>query len=384
MRRDEFSEDAPGRLAAINGLVAFIPSDLPPELPFDREIATALGAARGALGTFEGVTRLVDNPELIMHPLMVRDAVDSNKIEGTHTRLGAVLHHIAAGAPDDPDRAADEADVLRCLDALRLGADQLSEHRVVTNTLIRSLHAKLLPPSDPISGLAPGAFREAQVYIGSPRSKVEDARFVPPPAAEVPRLMENLTRFLSDAGDLDPLIKCAVLHYQFETIHPFRDGNGRLGRILIPLHLCSEGLLSKPMLVLSTFLEARRENYVDLLKGVSTQNDWRAWILFFLEAVVQQSKAGQTLVNRVLEMRKRYRDAAIKGRHTKSTIVGIDLVMTHAFVSVPMLAQAAQVSYKTANASLARLEGLGIVRKLEKGHPQLWVGEELLHSIYTD
>ncbi len=358
---------------------AFLPHPLPPSVNLTRELLLAAEAARGALGEFVGQTRLLTNPNLILGPMAQREAVLSSRIEGTNTEVREVLMSQATAEPErDPN--SDLAEVLNYLRALRFGQEWVEEHRPLNLSLIWGLHAELMRGARG-QDKHPGQFRQTQVFIGDHVRGIEAARFVPPPPEHVPALMDNLVTFMGGEPSYGPLTDCAISHYQFEAIHPFEDGNGRLGRLLIPLQLLGAGVLDRPILYLSSYFEQHRDQYMERLQRVSMAGDWLGWVLFFLEAVRWQAQDARQRTARVLALHARYRELA--RALPKAALLAVDLAMERVYLTVSQVAEHAQVSYNTARAAVAALEQAGILRPYGRVRGvQLWEAAELLHEVY--
>lgn len=382
MRREEFRADCPGELVQISDGWAFVPEGLPPTVELSWELASSLDRATQSLARLDGQASLIQNRALVMRPLETREAVESARLEGTHTHIAGVLLQQAAGPSGDPIEASNNQEVINYLCASARGETWLGEGRPVTVHLIRSLHEMLLRGTRG-EQRRPGEFRLGQVLIGAQGDTPATARFVPPPPEQVPPLVDGLVEFMGHGDPFPPLIAAGIAHYQFEAIHPFEDGNGRLGRLLIPLHLLGNGGVGRPLVYLSPFFERRRDEYLRLLKAVSTNGAWLAWLSFFLEAVRVQADDARERVTRITALRETYRERA-QALRSKVPTVAIDLVMDRIVVTAPDLAQYARCAYKTAVSALDALRQLGIVAPLRQGHPQRWWAKELVERVYED
>lgn len=380
MERSEFRKSAPGELVRIPEGHAFLPAPLPPNLKLTRSLMTATDRARGALSELVGQARLVQNLDLIMAPFQRREAVLSSRIEGTHTEVREVLLY-EAGLAGPLEEDSDLYEVLNYLNAVRHGHEWLIDGRPFNLPLVRGLHSELMRG---VRGhnKHPGEFRRTQVFLGDRGGGVESARFVPPPPEQVASLLDNMVQFTRDEMTYGALVDSAILHYQFETIHPFEDGNGRIGRLLVPLFLQSRGVLDRPMLYLSAYLEAHRDTYVHLLKKVSTDASWEEWIQFFLEAIRTQADDARSRIERILSLQARYR-AAVTGLPSKAVLPAIDLIMERVFVSVSDVAKYTQAQYATARTAIDHLAKLGVLSPYGRvGGAQVWVAQELLNEAY--
>ena len=286
-----------GRLVPINeGGSAFVPNPLPSEAPMDAELAVALDPAARAVGTLAGVGETMPNPHPLLRPFMRREAVLSSQIEGTFATLTDV---VSSEAQTRPRQDGDVAEVRNYVVALEYAIERL-EALQISFRLGNEIHERLMRGVRGEEKL-PGQFRDTQAYIGAPGSRIEDARFVPPPPEQLRDLFFGLETFINEhPGRMPPLIRCALMHYQFEAIHPYRDGNGRTRRLLITLFLLQSGVLPQPLLYRSAYFERDRQRYYDELLNVSMTGDLARWIRYFLTGV--EGEARDT-VERIRNMR---------------------------------------------------------------------------------
>jgi Fic family protein len=380
MKREEFSHESPGELVAITGGFAFVPNHLPPPLNIDWEFARELDRAGRSLAKLDGQASLIQNKALIIRPLATREAMLSARLEGTHTHVEGVLLQEVAGPARDPIEASNNQEVVNYLQASTQGERWLADGRPINSFLLRSLHEVLLRRTRG-EKKSPGSFRQKQVLIGAHDDSPETARFVPPPPEQVPPAIENLVDFITVDKTYPPLIAAGIAHYQFETIHPFEDGNGRLGRLFIPLQLMATDAITYPLLYLSPFFEGRREEYLQRLKDVSIRGAWSEWLRFFLEAVYTQAEDARSRVERILALHDHYRVLASQQR-SKGPLVAVDLVMVLPLLTVADVQEQAQCSYHAAKRALDVLTDLGIVRLMPPSHPQRWIAQELIDAVY--
>jgi Fic family protein len=305
MRRQDFNTNAPGELVQISTASdreqwAFLPRPLPPTwTPSLRAVTLIVGAER-ALAALNMLGQMLPNPHLLIRPFLQREAVASSRIEGTVTDLRQLML-FEADEETAPNRS-DAREVSNYVSALEYALAQPSD-RALTSALIKEAHHLLM--ADVRGGdKRPGQFRSLQVYIAD---RGGGARFVPPPPTDVPGLIDDLTRFIARASEIPELVRIAMIHYQFETIHPFEDGNGRIGRLLMTLLLSRWNLLDKPLLYLSGYFERNRSDYIDGLLAVSQRGQWDRWIEFCLEAVAVQASDGVHKGRQLLDLREGYR-----------------------------------------------------------------------------
>lgn len=327
---------------------------------------------------------------MVLRPLVLLEAVRSSRIEGIHTEVRDVLLEHAVPRTGDvrrPDAASDARlndirEVVNNEHALVLGTAWLADGRTLTTSAMEELHAALLQNNVRGQDKHPGEFRKSQVWIGNRGDDLTAARYVPPPPEQVEPLLDNLIAFVHADGSYGPLIDCAIAHYQFEAIHPFEDGNGRIGRVLIPLHLMVQEVIDQPLISLGQVLDSERDEYLHRLNNVSVVGDWEGWTMFFLEMVRQQAVSSLKRIRRTLELHQRYLDmtAPLPSRVPFRTIT---LLMEQPFVSVPQVARFVGASYPTARAAIDSLVQLGILNPLRRiAGTQYWEATELISSIY--
>jgi len=342
---------------------AFVPAPLPPTPPIDwtPRLRAKFEDALLALGRLDGVTRLLPDKELFLYAYVRKEAVLSSMIEGTQSSLSDLLLFELDQVPGAP--LDDVREVSNYVAALVHGLERLAGGFPLSLRLLKEMHGILLSKGRG-SDRTPGEFRRTQNWIGGTRPG--NAAFVPPPPAEVVECMGTLEMFLHDQPEsTPPLLKAALAHVQFETIHPFLDGNGRLGRLLITLLLCEQKVLSEPMLYLSLFFKMHRQAYYDLLNGVRLTGDWESWLDFFSEAVVVTARQATDAAGHLLELAEQD-ETKIRstGRAAAST-----LAVHHALLGRPVatsgwLVQKTGLTPATVNKSLGHLLRLGIVLEL--------------------
>ncbi len=341
---------------------AFIPAPLPPVPPLSLEgpLLRSLEAASLALGRLEGANQLLE-PTLFVYSYVRKEAVLSSQIEGTQSSLSDLLLFELGQVPGAP--RDDAAEVSRYVAALEHGLQRLREDFPLSNRLIRELHGILLS-----GGLGaskdPGEFRRSQNWIGGARPG--NALFVPPPHLAAADCMADLERFLHSEDDgLPTLVRAGLAHVQFETIHPFLDGNGRVGRLLIILLLCEAGLLRQPLLYLSVYFKRHRERYYDLLNGIRHTGDWEAWLAFFLQGVQETAENAAATAGRLTERftEDRQRITA-EGRRAGSALRVHEALQERPILSIPETCRRAGLAFPTVSAALRLLEGAALVQEI--------------------
>jgi Fic family protein len=341
---------------------AFLPAPLPPKPPiaFDGDLQHLLERASRALGRLDGVTVLFPDPALFLMMYIRKEAVLSSQIEGTQSSLSDLL--LFESDDDANTSSGDVREVANYVIAMEYGLQRLRDGFPLSLRLIREIHAKLM---DHTRGgdKTPGEFRRSQNWIGGGRPGT--ARFVPPPPEEMKQSLSDLERFIHDDAPMPLVIKAGLVHAQFETIHPFLDGNGRIGRLLITFLLCANGALSQPLLYLSLYLKANRDTYYDALQLVRTHGDWETWIRFYLQGIESVALQATDTARRVMQLFDTDRDRiAALGRASGSVAQVHKLLCGHAVVSVPQVVNELHLSKPTAGAALDRLIDLGIVREI--------------------
>jgi len=342
---------------------AFVPSPLPPHPPINLTAAddVLLGRANRALEKLDAMTWLLPDTSLFIYAYVRKEALVSSQIEGTQSSFADLLLYESDQAPGVP--IEDVRQVSDYVAALDHGLKRLRGGFPLSVRLLREIHGILLRGSRR-SSKTPGELRHNQVWIGG--SRPQAARFVPPPANRVVECMGALEKFLhGDPIETPALLKAGLAHVQFETIHPFLDGNGRLGRLLITLLLCAEEALSQPMLYLSLYFKAHRERYYELLQRVRTHGDWEAWVEFFLEGVLVTSEQATRAAKRIMELFKTdgVRIEAL-GRPAVSALRVHRLLCEKIIISIPSTTRALRVTKPTAAAAMRHLQSLGIAREL--------------------
>jgi len=382
MHPSDFSDAAPGRVIRVpSGYWAFLPDPLPPEIAADWELAGLAAQAHGALGELAGVVRTLPNPLLLVAPFIRREAVLSSRIEGTRASLTDLLLFEAAPRAHGHDR--DEREVANYVDALEYGLARL-ETMPLSLRLLREMHARLHAGLG-AEHLTPGEFRRSQNWIGRPGSTIAGATYVPPPAAEMLDALDALERHIHTASPLAPLIRIALIHYQFEAIHPFLDGNGRIGRMLIGLLLKNWGLLPVPVLPLSAYFEQTRPRYYRHLTDVSHAGDWHGWLAYFLEGVRHQAADALQRATRLLDLREAYRGRRESARSGAVLLRILDNLFTAPAVTVPQIAERLGVTQRAARQNVDRLVAEGILREVTgRQRNRIYLAHEIIAIVDTE
>ncbi|MDY7079586.1 MAG: Fic family protein [Chloroflexota bacterium] len=347
-----------------NNYRAFIPAGLPPDPPIqmDAEMTRLLSDADRALGRLDGVATVLPNPNLFVAMYVRHEAVLSSQIENTQSTLEDLLQ-FEAERKIQGHRPKDVEEVVNYVAAMNHGMQRLGE-LPLSLRLLREIHAKLLEGTRG-SERNPGEFRTTQNWIGSQGCNLQDAEYVPPPSHEMHKALDNLEKFLHDRSSLPVLIHCGLAHAQFETIHPFLDGNGRVGRLLITLLLCERGILQRPLLYLSYYLKAHRAQYYDRLTAVRHDGDWEGWLRFFLRGVYEVSQAATETARSILQLRESHRQLIIERLSgTANGLKLLDHLFEHPVISIRDAQQELECAYVTANNVVNQLVDLNILKEI--------------------
>jgi Fic family protein len=343
----------------MSGYSAFLPPPLPPELEWTPRLVRALSDADRLIGRLAGEGGRLPNPHILMRPFLRREAVLSSRIEGTQATLGELLAVEAGAAVErSPD---DLREVANYVAALERGIALLRELPICVR-LIRELHSTLMTGVRGHSA-APGEFRTIQNWIGQPGSTLATATYIPPPPCEVAQSLAAWETFLHQS-ELPPLVTIALVHYQFEAIHPFLDGNGRIGRLLITLFLMERKILPTPLLYLSAFFEASRPEYYASLRAVSQRGAWQDWVEYFLLGIARMSEDALSRVTRINDMLASWRTTMTIDSSKASTKVPlriVEMLSANPFLTTGGVAAELQIAFTTAQRAIERLERAEIV-----------------------
>ena len=379
MDPSRFRSSPAGRiLRAPSGYWAFVPNPLPPPIKWTDSLAASLSRADRLLGELAGVGRTMANPNLLIVPFVRKEAVLSSAIEGTQASVSDIYAYEAEQL-SFLERPADVKEAHNYVRAMERGLIRLAS-LPVSLRLIRELHADLMEGVRGERG-TPGEFRRTQNWIGPPGCTLEKATYVPPPPEKLKEALAALEDYLHSARDQPALIRLALVHYQFEAIHPFLDGNGRVGRLLVALLLCEWGTLPQPLLYLSAFFEANRDRYYDLLLGVSQGGDWHAWLVFFLAAVESQSRDAMLRIDRLQALHREYRLKYQSGGPARMLQV-IDHLFARPVLSVSQLCKLLEVQFPVASRYIKRLEQDGVIVEVTgKGRNRLFIARGIIQAI---
>lgn len=356
---------------------AFAPAPIPRTLELSPQAVYLLSEADLALGALAGVGGRLPNPHVLIQPYLRREAVASTRIEGTQSTLSEVLSAEAQSLVETED----QREVLNYVRALESGLRRLPT-LPLSKRLIREIHGELLRG---VRGQerTPGEFRRTQNWIGG--SNPTNALFVPPPVDLLEDALDDFERFLHEDVRLPILVRCALAHFQFETIHPFLDGNGRLGRLLIVFYLVERGAIGQPLLYLSAYFERNRDEYVACLQGVRERGDLDSWISFFLRAVTTQARSAVDSADSLLGLREEFRGRLRQARARGQAVDAAEGLIANPFVTAPHLSRTLDVTRQGAQYVIASLERAGIVEPVKGDfRPALYVANEVLSVLQRD
>lgn len=372
-----FRKSTSGKLVrAAGGYWAFVPNPLPPKLEWNDALVSAMSKADIALGTLSGLGETLPNPHLLIYPFIRREAVLSSRIEGTLSSLSDLLLFEATQV----EKQRDVKEVQNYVRAMEYGLKRLNE-LPLSLRFIRELHSVLM---DGVRGehATPGEFRQSQNWIGPHGATLNEAIFVPPPVQEMMDCLNQLENFLHADIRLPPLVEAALVHYQFEAIHPFLDGNGRIGRLLVTLLLCQRKVLSKPLLYLSAFFEKHRQEYYELLLRVSSMGVWQEWIEFFLKAVAEQSSDAVSRSRYLQELLRSYIQLA-REKHVPPTAVQlVELILMRPVLNTKTVQEFLKITYPGAQKAINTLLEIGILTEITgRKRDKSYAANEVLQAL---
>lgn len=374
-----FTPASPGRLVrTVENADAFVPGPLPESLEWSPVLASTLSQADRALGRLDGIGTQLPNPHILIDPFLNREAVLSSRIEGTQAALSDLLRFKVA--PDVEPEVPDAREVANYVEAMQYGLRRLAD-LPLSLRLIREVHERLLTG---VRGehRAPGEFRRVQNMIGPPGCLIKDATFVPPPVPEMTTALEAFESYLHRRSELPALVRLALTHYQFEAIHPFLDGNGRVGRLLITLWLCANELLSQPLLYLSAYFEPRREEYNTRLLEVSQKGKWNEWVVFFLRGVAEQAEDAKVRSATLLSLRETFRSRLQTPRGSARALELADQLFLFPYITVRITARLLNVSFSGAQGIIDKAIDAGVLREVT-GQPRnrIFVADEIVRAV---
>jgi Fic family protein len=363
-------------IKTLTGYWAFVPTPLPPAIEFDAALVLLLSQADAALSELSGLGRYLPNPDLLIAPYMNREAVASSRIEGTQADLSDLL--LDEIEPKRTPPGSDVLEVRNYVAALNLGIRKLDK-LPLAGRLVRDLHAVLMQG---VRGQerTPGEFRRSQNWIGQPGSTLADATYVPPPPdPEMHECLKQWEKFMNQREQMPELIQCALIHEHFEAIHPFLDGNGRIGRLLITLFLIERGRLSKPLLYLSSYIEQHKDGYYGTLQRIRTHGDWSGWLRYFLVAVRDTARSAVEQSQGILRLREHYRNK-LKKQHKALTL--LDDLFINPYTTVARAAERLGVASPTASKTIRLIQEAGMLEETTgREWGRVWVARPILKAV---
>ncbi|OHB77787.1 MAG: hypothetical protein A2Z25_21095 [Planctomycetes bacterium RBG_16_55_9] len=381
MKKSDITSDSFGRLVpTISGQMAFVPNNLPAEVEWTSELIAILSEANLVIGQLHGAGLNLPNPNLLITPFVRREAEMSSRIEGTQASIEQLYLFEVEERAVEP-KVPDVREVANYAHALEYGLKRTQELPVCLRVL-RELHEILLRDArgDP---RAPGQFRKVQNWIGPAGCPIERAAYVPPPPDQMATALDAFEKFLNAPLDKLPvLVWLAMVHYQFEAVHPFLDGNGRIGRLLITLLLCAKGILDKPLLYLSAYFERRRQEYYERLLNVSLKGHWTEWLLFFLCGIIEQSKDAFEKARQLMDLQQQYHETVRVIKKSPGQIRLVDLLVERPVITTVFVAQHLDVTYPAAKNNIAKLVKAGILRETTGAkRNRIYIAEKVLEII---
>lgn len=357
----------------------YIPKKLPIEKINWEKFVHLIGGANAEVARFDGLLQSMPNPAVLLSPLTTQEAVLSSKIEGTKATLQEVLEY-EARPKKETEKYHDIQEILNYRKATSYAIKNMDKLSLSVR-LIKEVHKILL---DSVRGQSKdrGNFRRIQVHIGK-SNKIEEATYVPPTVQDLPELMSNLEKYIH-AKEKDSLVQLAIIHAQFEMIHPFMDGNGRLGRIIMPLFLYHKKVLASPMFYLSAYFEAHREEYYKRLLYVSKENDWEGWIEYFLEAIIVQSKKNIEKAKAIHKLYDVKKDRIVNLTHSQYSIKALDFLFCNPVFTSKQFKVASKIPPRSSERLLIVLEGGGVIKAIERGvgrKPSTFIFPKLLNIV---
>jgi Fic family protein len=378
----DFTSDAPGQLIQnLEGRLTFLPNPLPPKIDWPNTLLKQASDVSNVLGRLDGIASGLPDQQILIRSFVRREAQLSSFIENTYARYEEVAELQREKRPTN--KRSEVWETWNAEQAINAGVEAVFEHgQPITLSLIRQIHGLLLDGVR--GGHAKGRFRDVQVYIGKAHESPEQARFVPPPCTALLEAMEQFQHYLSGENDLPALLQIGLLHYQFETIHPFEDGNGRLGRILVLLGLCQHRLLTVPLLNASLYFERHRQDYYDALLGVSSHGKWVNWLSFFVEGIRVAAEEAIEKLRELNGLKRAYYDQIHAIRGTGMLLKLVDNLFVSPRINIADAVGILGVSTEAARQNVKKLVGIGVLRQIDGVYPALFVADTILKAVNAE
>lgn len=383
MKPHSFTNSASGRCVLTpTGFWAFLPAPLPPEILWSDKLVSSLVEAERELGRLSALAGSFPFPRLLIQPFLRNEAVLSSRIEGTRASLGD-LYKYETTQLSFFEQVDDVKEVFNYVKALEYGLERINT-LPVSLRLFRELHAILM---EGVRGgtLTPGEFRRSQNWIGPAGSTPDSAPYVPPPVEEMNDALTLLEAFIHSESNLPHLVRVGMIHYQFEAIHPFLDGNGRIGRLISILLMCNWGLIPQPLLNISEFFEEHRQEYYDHLLSISRKGTWEDWLIFFFKGTAEQASKGIRRINRLREIRSRLQVFVEMDRNPERMGEVVDQLFTRPIFTIKQMEHAVGFGYRNISIYVEKLEKAGIIHELTGySRNRVFQAEEILKAIQED
>lgn len=376
MKLEDFSNPAGQIIKTLEGHRAFLPNPLPPSINIVA-LLTPIGESIQLLGELKGAARRTENPYILIEPLQRREALTTSAMEGTHTSIESLVLEEEGLATSKNE---DVKETLNYIRALRLAIRSLEKYPI-SHRIICGAHSSLL------SGLSnergtnkrSGEYKKFQNWIGNSKD-INQARYVPPPPDQTQTCMNDLEKYINLEGRniIQKVLDLGIVHYQFEAIHPFGDGNGRIGRMLITLMAQQSGLSDLPLLYLSPYLENKKDEYIDLMYAVTTRSAWTEWLLFFLNAINATSKDTIHKIDDLLALQKKYKRLAAESGRSAKLLETIDGLFRSPYTTIPRTMEKHDITYRAAQLLLGKLVNAGILKEISATFPKQFVAQEIV------
>jgi Fic family protein len=383
MKKREFKKPFGQLIENNDGHLTFLPDKLPPKINYAEGLVSLISEASIQLGNLSGIGKLMPNPHLLISPYLKQEAVLSSKIEGTQASILDVFRYEARGGSEEKeDELKRVLEVVNYVAALNDCLQHVKNGKQIDVDMIKNAHRILMRD---VRGqkLQPGEFRNVQNWIGLEGTKIEDATYVPPPSQDVAHLMDDLVKFIQEPpGRIPVLVQCAMVHYLFEAIHPFSDGNGRIGRLLIPVLLAQRKLLEQPLLYLSAYVEKQKVQYYALLQDISENSAWIEWLRFFLIGVISQSNEAVNNIQELMNLKKSYDMKLNSEKASGSTTRLVDFLFSNPVITVRRAADYLGITYPAAKDVITSLKEMNILADhTDRPRGRTYVAREILSVI---
>lgn len=380
MERKAFAKPFGKLIKNKEGHLAFLPNVLPPTINYDESLTALISEASLQLGNLSGIGKSIPNPHLLIRPYLTREAVLSSRIEGTQASILDVFRYKGGGMAGREEREEKRIiEVANYVDALEECLRDVRKGRRIDRRMFKGVHKKLMQG---VRGeeLQPGEFRTVQNWIGEEGTPIEDATYLPPPPEYIDQLLADLEHFIQNPpGRIPIVVQCAILHYLFEAIHPFRDGNGRIGRLLIPVLLAQRKVLEQPLLYLSVYIERNKPRYYSLLLSVSQRSTWVEWLRFFLYGVIAQANDAVDNIRQLVELKAKYDQKLSNKKASGSATRLVDYLFSNPITSIPTAAEYLEITYPPAKNALESLKEMGILsEQRDRQRGRMFIAHEII------